>query len=408
MRPCKGTGGERTLPPKAGAFQPYDFGTNDGYDFYIHHLPTSTLKPLINNWLFDDQIDHNTYDAYWQARDLSRHMHDVKCAVLVVGGWFDEQDLSGPFKTFHAIEPQSPNTWSAIVEGPWTHGGWARFQGESLGRVQFDSSTGEFWREHIAFPFFEHYLKGAPDADLPKAYMFETGTNVWRKYDHWPPKNAEKKMLYLQADGKLSFDPPTESRASYDEYISDPLHPVPFIPYTDNRGVEKEYMVGDQRGAGRRPDVLTYESDPLTEDVTFAGPVSPHLFVSTSGTDSDYVVKLIDVFPTDYPEPEAAADEQRGQRPQITDVPVPTEKMGGYEMLVRGEPMRAKFRKSWEHPDPDDPGQSRDSKLRHARHQSHFSPWAPDHDSSAKFMVPARRRQSANVHRYSERQALRF
>jgi uncharacterized protein len=357
VRPCNGTGGEPALPPKPGTIQPFDYGTNDGYAFFLKYLPTSRLKPLINNWLFNDQMDHNTYDGYWVARDLSRHMHGVKCAVLVVGGWFDAEDLSGPFKTFHAIEKQSPDTWNGIVIGPWVHGGWARLQGASLGRVQFDSTTGEFWREHIVFPFFEQHLKGNIDAKLPKAYMFETGSNVWRKYDEWPPKSTEKKTLYLHANGKLSFDRPGEKQPSFDEYVSDPLRPVPFIPYTDLGRTEQEYMVADQRTYARRPDVLVYESDPLEEDVTFAGPVSPHLFVSTSGTDSDYVVKLIDVFPTDYPEPgEPAAEQRPPRRQQLTDVPLPNERMGGYEMLVRGEPMRAKFRNSWEHPEPMTPG----------------------------------------------------
>lgn len=360
MPPCKSDGGKPELPPKAGAFTPYDYGTNDGYAYFLQHLPASTLKPLANNWLFNDQMDHDTYDAYWQARDLSRHMHGVKCAVLTVGGWFDAEDLSGPFKTYHAIEQQSPGIFNAIAVGPWVHGGWARYQGASLGRVQFGSNTGDFWREHIVFPFFEQYLKGNGDARLPEAYMFETGSNVWRQYSEWPPKNAQKKTLYLHANGKLSFEPPAEAQASFDEYVSDPMHPVPFIPYTDLGRTEQEYMVADQRGYARRPDVLVYESDPLEEDVTFAGPVSPKLFVSTSGTDSDYVVKLIDVFPTDYPEPgeedQAARAQQQLQQQRRTDVPLPTERMGGYEMLVRGEPMRAKFRKSWEKPEAMTPG----------------------------------------------------
>jgi uncharacterized protein len=356
--PCKSAGGEPQLPPKQGAFTPFDYGSNDGYSYFLQHLPSSTLKPIANNWLFNDQMDHNTYDAYWQARDLSRHMHGIKAAVLVVGGWFDAEDLSGPFKTFHAIEKESPDTWDGLVVGPWVHGGWARWQGTSLGRVQFGSATGEFWREHIIFPFFEQHLKGNGDAKLPKAYMFETGSNLWRQYDAWPPKNAEKKTLYLHGNGKLSFDAPADPQTSFDEYVSDPMHPVPFIPYTDLGRTEQEYMVADQRGYARRPDVLVYQSDPLEDDVTLAGPVSPHLFVSTSGTDSDYVVKLIDVFPTEYPEPgqPAFGAEERRPQPERTDVPVPTEQMGGYEMLVRGEPMRAKFRNSWEHPTAMTPG----------------------------------------------------
>ena len=361
MPPCRGTGGEPALPGRDGGFGSYDYGTNDGYAFFLKNaIPTSKLEGLAKNWLFSDQLHHDTYDAYWQARDLSRHMHGVKCAVLTVGGWFDAEDLSGPFKTYHAIEQQSPGIFNTLVVGPWVHGGWARWQGASLGRVQFGSNTGEFWREHIIFPFFEQYLKGNGDAHLPEAYMFETGSNVWRQYTEWPPKQAQKKTLYFQANGKLSFDPPSEAQASFDEYVSDPEHPVPFIPYTDLGRTEQEYMVADQRSYARRADVLVYETDPLEEDVTVAGPVSPKLFVSTSGTDSDFVVKLIDVYPTDYPEANAAPGPRGGNGPaeaeRRTDVPVPSERMGGYEQLVRGEPMRGKFRKDWSKPEAFTPG----------------------------------------------------
>jgi putative CocE/NonD family hydrolase len=280
-------------------------------------------------------------------------MHGVKCAVLVVGGWFDAEDLSGPFKTYHAIEQQNPGIVNAIVVGPWVHGGWARWDGSSLGRVQFASKTGQFWRERIIFPFFEQYLKGAGDAKLPEASMFETGTNTWRQFTEWPPKGAEQKLLYFHANGKLGFEPPVEGEASFDEYVSDPARPVPFIPYTSIGRTEQEYMVADQRAFGRRPDVLVYQTDPLEEDVTVAGPVSPRLRVSTSGTDSDFVVKLIDVYPSDYPDPQPAAG-AAASRP--ADVPVPTERMGGYQQLVRGEPMRAKFRHGWEQPEPMTPG----------------------------------------------------
>ncbi len=181
--------------------------------------------------------------------------------------------------------------------------------------------------------------------------MFETGTNTWRQFTEWPPKNAQKKELYFHANGKLSFEPPAEAQSSFDEYVSDPAHPVPFIPYTDVGRTEQEYMVADQRYFTRRPDVLVYQTDPLEEDVTVAGPIWPKLHVSTSGTDSDFVVKLIDVYPYEYPEPEANPN-----APRPTDVPLPTERMAGYQQLVRGEPMRAKFRNSWEKPEPMTPG----------------------------------------------------
>jgi uncharacterized protein len=353
MLPCKSPGGEPFAPPRTSN-PPFDYGTTDGYEFFLKNaVPLSKLEAQFKepNWLYLDQAHHSTYDAYWQARDLSRHMHGVKCAVLTVGGWYDAEDLSGPFKTYHAIEQQSPGIFNALVVGPWVHGGWARWDGAGLGRVPFASKTGEFWREQIIFPFFEQYLKGSGDARLPEAYMFETGTNVWRQFTEWPPKAAEEKALYLQANGKLSFEPPAGAPPSFDEYVSDPAHPVPFIPYTSVGRTEQEYMVADQRPFARRPDVLVYQTDPLDQDVTVAGPISAKLRVSTSGTDSDFVVKLVDVYPYDYPDPEPVAN-----APRPTDVPLPAERMGGYQQLVRGEPMRAKFRASWEKPEPMTPG----------------------------------------------------
>ena len=350
--PCKSNGGDPAVPRASGPG--FDYGTTDGYEFFLKNgVPLSKLESQFKepNWLYLDQARHSTYDAYWVARDISRHMHGVKCAVLTVGGWFDAEDLNGPFKTYHAIEQQSPGIANTLVVGPWVHGGWQRWDGGSLGRVQFGSKTGEFWREQIIFPFFEQYLKGASNAKLPEAFMFETGTNVWRRFDEWPPKRAQSKSLYLHANGRLSFDAPTEAEPSFDEYVSDPAHPVPFIPYTDVGRTEQEYMVADQRPYTRRADVLVYQTDVLDEDVTVAGPVLPKLRVSTSGTDSDFVVKLIDVYPYDYPEPDTTAN-----APRPPDVPLPTERMAGYQQLVRGEPMRAKFRNSWEKPEAMTPG----------------------------------------------------
>ena len=266
---------------------PFDFGTPNAYDFYLHVGPTSNLDAKYlkgSNPLFNDQMYHTTYDDYWKARDLSQHMKNVKCAVLVVGGWFDAEDLSGPYNTFYAINKFNPGTTTTLVEGPWVHGGWARSNGDHLGDAQFNAKTAEFFRRNIQFPFFEYYLKGKGSA-MPKAYVFETGTNVWRTYDTWPPSPAKPKTLYFHADGKLSFDPPADKEGS-DEYISDPAHPVPFVGYTTDT-VPQRYMVDDQRFASTRADVLVYQTDPLTEDVTIAGPISPKLKVSTTGTDSD-------------------------------------------------------------------------------------------------------------------------
>jgi putative CocE/NonD family hydrolase len=341
-----------------------EFPTNDGYALYQTIEPLSNADSLYikgRNWLWNDQVKHNTYDDYWKARDLSRHMHGIECAVLTVGGWFDAEDLAGPFRTYQSIEEKNPGIFNALVIGPWVHGGWARWQGAKLGRVQFGAETGEFWRQHIIFPFFEHFLKDAPDPKLPEAYVFETGTNVWRQYQSWPPPNVEKKTLYLHAGGKLSFDPPQGNEAQFDEYTSDPAHPVPYVAYTTGLGVPQEYMLSDQRFATRRSDVLTYVSDPLESDITVVGPVSPHLRVSTSGTDSDFDVKLIDVYPTDYPDNTEA--EPNSPAAQRRDVEMPREAMGGYAMLIRGEPFRGHFRNSFEKPEPFTPNQMAEIKF---------------------------------------------
>ena len=335
-------------PPRVRV--PFDFGTPNGYEFYLAAGSLADLERKYlkgSNWLFNDQMNHDTYDAYWKARDLSQHMKNIHCAVMTVGGWFDAEDLSGPFKTFHAVEAGNPGTPNFLVEGPWVHGGWAGTDGDHLGDVQFAAKTSLFFRASIQFPFFEYYLKGK-GAPPPKVWAFETGANVWRKPDTWPPTSAQPKMLYLHAGGSLSFDPPGQDGGA-DEYVSDPAHPVPFINYMAT-AVPQRYMVDDQRFAAQRPDVLVYQSAPLEEDLTIAGPISPKLAVASSGTDSDFVVKLIDVYPGDYPDNEAADASKR-----VTSAP-PVH-MGGYQQLLRGEPMRAKFRNSWENPEPLVPGE---------------------------------------------------
>ena len=338
---------EPALPAKIAV--PFDFGTPDGYDFFLHAGSIQDLNKRYlkeSNSLFNDQVAHTTYDDYWRARDLSRHMKNIKCAVMVVGGWFDAEDLSGPFKTFHAIDQNNQGIANSLVVGPWVHGGWAITNGDHLGDVRFAAKTSDFFRANIQFPFFEYYLKGKSTA-IPKAYVFETGTNVWRKYDAWPPADSKTRALYLHAGGKLSFEPPSETEG-FDEYVSDPAHPVPFVDYISS-SVPQRYMVDDQRFAARRPDVLVYQSEPLGEDVTIAGPVSPRLKVVSTGTDSDFVVKLIDVYPDDYPDSEGTNTSKRVVGP-------PAIRMGGYQQLLRGEPMRAKFRSSWEKPEPLTPG----------------------------------------------------
>ena len=341
------------LPPKDR--RPFDYETSSGYDFFRALGPISNVNEKYfhgQSFLWNDQSQHATYDDYWKVRNLSVHMTNIHCAVLTVGGWFDAEDLAGPLRTFHAIDKYNPGSFNALVEGPWVHGGWSRYEGRRLGYVDFASDTGEYFRNQIQFPFFEAFLRGNGDAKLPKAYVFETGTNVWRQYDAWPPKNATAKTLYLNDKGRLSFEPAAATGEAFDEYVSDPAKPVPFIGYPA-LAVPQEYMVSDQRFAATRTDVLTYQTEPLQEDVTIAGPVSPKLFVSTTGTDSDFVVKLIDVYPDYYPEPEPAKPET-----PRTDVGPPVMKMAGFQQLVRGEPMRGKFRKSFEKPEPFVPGKT--------------------------------------------------
>jgi len=332
------------IAPAPEQWPHFDYGTTDGYDFY---LQAGTLSNLRSRYLkdfgvyWDDQIKHSNYDDWWKARNISAFMKNVHCAVLAVGGWFDAEDLVGPGKVFQAVAKFNPDTPDTLVMGPWVHGGWAHTEGDHLGDVNFAGKHSPFFNDNVLLPFFRQYLKGEGNANLPRALMFETGTNVWRRYDSWPPKNAEPRSLYLHSSGQLSFDPPTESTASFDEYVSDPAHPVPFVNFPA-LGVPQTYMDADQRFAAKRPDVLVYQTAPLEDDITVSGAVAPHLWVSTSGTDSDYVVKLIDVYPEDFPNPDPNSKEVQ---------------MGGYEQLVRGEPFRGKFRNTFERPEPFVPGQ---------------------------------------------------
>jgi hypothetical protein len=325
------------------------FGTSDAYDFF---LKAGTLDELEHKYLkganplWNEQVEHTTFDNYWKQRDLASRMKNVHCAVLTVGGWFDAEDLQGPLSLYKAIGTLNPGTVNMLVEGPWVHGGWGGLDGRKLGNVDFAQNTAEFFRAHIQMPFFEKYLKGKSSEELPRAYVFETGTNVWRKYDAWPPAKAAKRTLYLQPNGGLGFEAP-KSAAAYDEYVSDPARPVPYVGY-QALDVPQEYMVSDQRFAATRPDVLVFESEPLERDLTLAGPVSPQLFVSSTGTDSDFVVKLIDV----YPQGESTDRHHRNGN----DVGVPETDMQGFEQLVRGEPFRGKFRRSFEKPEPFTPG----------------------------------------------------
>jgi len=328
----------------------FDFGTDDGYQFYYKLGPMPNVNALyfkgdIAFW--NDLMAHETYDAFWQARNLRPHLKNIAPAVMTVGGWFDAEDLFGALETYKNVERQSPGASNILVMGPWVHGGWSRGDGDVLGDVRFGAKTAEFFRAQIEFPFFQYHLKGKADPKLPEAFVFETGRNEWRRMDAWPPREAVSKNLYFAPGGRLVWTPPSDA-AAFDEYVSDPAKPVPYINHVAI-GMTREHMVDDQRFASRRPDVLSYMTDVLDADVTVAGPIRPSLQVSTTGTDSDWVVKLIDVYPDSFPDPAPAPDNPLAQRA--------ASRMGGYQQLVRGEAMRGKFRTSYEKPEPFVPGQ---------------------------------------------------
>ncbi|MEO8680623.1 MAG: CocE/NonD family hydrolase [Vicinamibacterales bacterium] len=343
-----GFGTPRPQPtPKPGP-PATEIPTPDGYQFYLEMGPLANanakyFKNQIGFW--NEMMAHPNYDAFWQARDVRRHLNNIKPAVLTVGGWFDAEDLYGALAVYKAVEKNNPDANNRLVMGPWFHGGWSRSSGEGLGPVRFNSRTGNFYREQIEFPFFAHLLKDADDPKLPDAYVFDTGRDEWRTFDAWPPKTTTARSLYLQPGGRLAFDAARDTTPPYDEYVSDPMKPVPFQADIA-QGMTQEHMVADQRFASRRTDVLTYESDILADDVTVAGPIRPRLVVSTSGTDSDWVVKLIDVYPDNYPDAQPTPDSPSTQSSTT---------MGGYQQLVRGEAMRGRFRNSFEKPEAFEP-----------------------------------------------------
>ncbi len=327
--------------------KPFNFGTPDGYKFYLN------LGPLKNSLNYTESLgkdpywkanlDHPNYDDFWKARNILNHHNGIKHAVMVVGGWYDAEDLYGTFKTYQSIEQKNPGINNIFVVGPWVHGGWSRGDGDILGNVNFGQKTSSYYRESIEKKFFNYYLKGQGDNVFAEALMYETGTNKWRNFTEWPPKAAKEKNLYLNANYKLSFEEPQEKKSS-SSYISDPSKPVPSSDYITS-GMPREYMVDDQRHASRRPDVLTFQTDILNDDVTLAGNIWANLKVSTTGTDADFIVKVIDVYPDDAKDNPNTAKNM---------------KMAGYQQMVRSEAMRGKFRKSVETPVPFKPNKVED------------------------------------------------
>lgn len=359
-------GAPRPVPTAEHAASFSGYGTPDAYEFYKNIGPIKNLDEKYfhgKNAIWNEMMDNETYNSFWQSRTPVPHLKNIKPAVMTVGGWFDQEDPYGPLKTFGGIEKNKPRSPNHLVMGPWTHGSWTRGNNDALGNIRFYSETGPFFREKIELEFFNHYLKNTANPELAKATIFETGSNQWKKYSAWPPLEAKEQNLYFHANGKLSFDAPASSGMTgaaisavpnadaasphyFDEFISDPANPV---PYTSEIRIDRgsDYMYEDQRFAARRPDVLVYQTDVLEEDVRISGNLLADLFVSTTGTDADFVVKLIDVYPSDAP----------------NDSPIKGTKMGGFQLMVRGEVMRAKFRKSFTTPEAMVPGKVTEIKF---------------------------------------------
>jgi putative CocE/NonD family hydrolase len=335
--------GQPHRAPTRKGYPSFKMPVPDNYAFFLSlgadkNIAPKYLGDSVKFWM--DAFAHPDYDEFWKARDPRSFLKNVAPAVMTVGGWFDAEDLYGTLHIYEAIEKQNPPAIrNFLVMGPWSHGQWAAGTDNNLGNIYWgqDANKKFFVLEK---DFFDFYLKGKGSSGMAKATIFITGSNEWRTFDSWPPKNVVEKTLYFQPDETISFSTPTVNN-SFDEYVSDPMKPV---PYTDAVHIHRtaEYMTDDQRFASRRPDVMVYQTDILQEDITLTGPLTADLFVSTTGTDADYIVKLIDVFPSD-----AKAE-------MTTDIKVP---LGGYQMLVRGEVFRGKYRNSFEKPEPFTPGQ---------------------------------------------------
>jgi putative CocE/NonD family hydrolase len=335
--------------------KPIKWGTKDGYKFYMEMGGLANSGDFYEKQLgvrvkFWDQIlAHPNYDQFWMERNVLPNLKNIKTAVMTVGGWYDDEDLYGALRTYQNIERQNPGIYNVLVMGPWFHGGWERADGDWLGTAYFGAKVSLDYQARFELPFFNHFLKDKGDiSQIKEVNTFDTGANVWRDFANWEPPVATETPLYLQAGGTLSFTDAVGhgGRADYDEYVSDPAHPVPYTQKI-TLNYPREFMTEDQRFVSRRPDVLVYQTEPLTQDLTIAGDIKPQIVVASSGTDSDFVVKLIDVFPDDYKYPEGAKPPE--------DSPARFFEPGGYQMLLRGEPFPARFRKSFERPEPLEP-----------------------------------------------------
>jgi len=332
-------GYEKTAPTKKAWYGFPELGTEDQYQFFLDAGPLSNLDKYYkkDNVFWTQLKEHPDYDEFWQKRGIIQHLKDIKPAVMVVGGLFDAEDLYGPFETYKTIEKNSSN-YNTMVFGPWSHGDWARNKKrQAIGNVYFGDNISENYQRDIESTFFKHFLKdgGKGKPNLPEAYMFDSGTLVWKEYADWPPKNSEKKTFWLQNNQRLN--PFAERSSTFEEFVSDPKKPVPYSEDIKMVFTPRKFMTDDQRFSARRPDVLVFETPVLTEDMTLAGDILAKLNVATTGTDADWVVKVIDVFPADAKNTEETQDHL---------------KMSNYHMLVRSEVMRGRYRNSFSKPEP--------------------------------------------------------
>jgi uncharacterized protein len=345
-----GFGRPHPVPVSKESPTPDVYNSKDNYQFYLQQGADKNLLKFTGDSIafFSELYKHPNKDAWWQARNARTAQYNIKPAILVVGGLYDAEDCFGAWNLYKAIRKQSPETNAKLVMGPWYHEEWSSPDGTHLGNINFESNTSVTYQNEIIVPFFNYYLKGKNDPSLAGATIFFTGENKWRRFDSWPTDKAKDEIIYLREKNGLSAKSP-ENEMAYDEYISDPAHPVPYTSEVHfNR--TREYMTDDQRFASRRTDVLSYQTAALKEDFTIGGPVTANLQTSISTTDADFVVKVIDVFP----------DSLSYQRIDIYSVNEPERiyPLGGYQMLVRGEIFRGKFRKSFEKPEPFQPGKT--------------------------------------------------
>jgi uncharacterized protein len=318
----------------------YSQNIPDGYDWNLRQGPLKniTAKYHYDNFFWQQIVEHPNYDDFWQKRSLLPHLKNVKHAVMTVGGWFDAEDLYGPLNIYKTIESNSTEAQNTIVMGPWAHGGWAWESRKTIHNdIYFGDSISTFYQREIERKFFAFYLKDEEQPGLPEAYMFDTGAKRWETFDNWPPKHIPPVKLYFGEKGKLLVNQPAPADIFFD-YISDPAKPVPYRSETERLVFTPSlFMSDDQRHASRRPDVLTFETDTLTEDLVLAGEIMAKLKVALTGTDADFVVKLIDVYPDNHPNYE--------HNPKNIV-------MAGYQQLVRAEVFRGRFRNSFEKPEP--------------------------------------------------------